>query len=136
MLYLDASAAIKLIYEEQESSALVNFINGNAEGLISSEVVRLEAWRVARRRAADSPNSIRSFESKWAKLEPEFELVGVDSQVINSATKIPHPQLATVDALHIASALQRDREISAFVTYDKRQATAAEQVGLKVDAPS
>ena len=42
------------------------------------------------------------------------------------------PSLRALDAIHVASALRLAPELEAFVTYDSRQAAAAEAAGLRV----
>jgi hypothetical protein len=44
-------------------------------------------------------------------------------------------ELRTLDALHVASAIDVRKELHAFVTYDDRQAVAARRHGLRVIAP-
>jgi uncharacterized protein len=43
--------------------------------------------------------------------------------------------LRSLDALHLATALELRDELSGFVTYDARMATAAEPLGLEILAP-
>ena len=43
--------------------------------------------------------------------------------------------LRALDALHLASALAIRHDLSAFVSYDKRLLTAAEEAGLPVVSP-
>lgn len=45
------------------------------------------------------------------------------------------PTLRTLDAIHLATAMELGRELDAFVTYDTRLAVAARWVGLVVAAP-
>jgi predicted nucleic acid-binding protein len=44
--------------------------------------------------------------------------------------------LRSLDALHLATALEVREELSAFVTYDERLAVGAEAIGLTVLAPT
>jgi len=43
--------------------------------------------------------------------------------------------LRTLDAIHLAAATSMHLSLSAFVTYDKKLATAAQQAGLPVLSP-
>ena len=44
--------------------------------------------------------------------------------------------LRTLDAIHLAAAVSLRSSLSAFVTYDKRLAAVAQEVGLPVQSPS
>jgi hypothetical protein len=52
------------------------------------------------------------------------------------AAALDSPALRTLDALHLATALEIGAELRAFATYDERLAAAAAAEGLEVLAPS
>ncbi len=56
--------------------------------------------------------------------------------MLDDAGAIEQPFLRTLDAIHLAAAMSMRRSLSAFVTYDKKLAAAAQEVGLPVMAPS
>jgi predicted nucleic acid-binding protein len=77
------------------------------------------------------------------------ELVAAAAQVVSQITivepgvivraraaALDPPTLRTLDAIHLATALEVRAELQAFVTYDVRLAAAAEAEGLEVLAPS
>ena len=46
------------------------------------------------------------------------------------------PELRTLDAIHLATALAVREDLAGLVTYDRRLATAAERVDVEVFSPS
>jgi hypothetical protein len=61
--------------------------------------------------------------------------VELDPELARLAAATGAPELRTLDAIHLASALRLGPELDAFVTYDDRQASAARGLGLTVEAP-
>jgi predicted nucleic acid-binding protein len=53
-----------------------------------------------------------------------------------SAATMGAPSLCTLDAIHLATAVTVDGELSAFVSDDKRLSDAAKEIGLTVEAPA
>jgi predicted nucleic acid-binding protein len=60
----------------------------------------------------------------------------VSTRVLSDAALLEQPFLRTLDAIHLATAAGIRASLSAFVTYDKRLAAAAEDAGLPVASPS
>lgn len=58
----------------------------------------------------------------------------VDRPLLLAAGALHEPALRTLDAIHVASALDL-HPVDAFVTYDERQAAAARLAGLRTMAP-
>ena len=52
-----------------------------------------------------------------------------------AATLAPHIQLRSLDAIHLAAAQVVGADLRAVVTYDRRMADAAHDLGLTVEAP-
>jgi len=52
-----------------------------------------------------------------------------------AAARRPDPAFRSLDALHLATALQLDRDLEALVTYDSRLAAAAGRQRLPVVRP-
>ncbi|MCI0632790.1 MAG: type II toxin-antitoxin system VapC family toxin [Actinobacteria bacterium] len=128
-LYLDASAAVKLVVEESESSALADRVADSL--LISSELCRVELAR-ALLRLGLGPGATRL----GRRVLDRFELLRADSGILDRASEVGPPNLRALDAIHLASALALDRELDAFVTYDRRLAEAADLAGLPAGAPA
>jgi predicted nucleic acid-binding protein len=63
-------------------------------------------------------------------------IVPLSGQIVEQSASIGNPLLRTLDALHLATAATVAEEFRAFVTYDKRLADAATEIGLTVAAPA
>ncbi|HJS27229.1 MAG TPA: type II toxin-antitoxin system VapC family toxin [Actinomycetota bacterium] len=127
-LYLDASAAVKLVVEESESWALAERLADRV--IISSEVCRVELAR-ALLRLGLGVGAVRL----GRRVVDRLELLRLDARVLDRACEVGSPTLRGLDAIHLASALELDRDVDAFVTYDRRLAEAAEAEGLSVLSP-
>ena len=134
LLYLDASALLKLVVEEAESQALRSFV-GEVD-LASSEILFAEAPRALRRMVARgyAPGPVEAAFEHLARDLEAITLVPVDGGILVHAGSLDGAGLRSLDAIHVASA-KAVRPIEAFVTYDARQATAAEHAGLRTAAP-
>lgn len=73
-----------------------------------------------------------------AVLQPFFEtfsFVELDAELARIAGTTGNAGLRALDAIHVASALRLGLEVEVFITYDARQAAAAEAAGLRVASP-
>jgi predicted nucleic acid-binding protein len=127
LAYLDASALVKLVLEENETPALTAFL-ASRPLRVSSIVAEVEVYRAARR--ADPAST-----SQAANVLELVNLVDLDRAILDLARTIDPPPLRTLDAIHVASALSLGTDLSDFVTYDERQREAVEAAGLTVAAP-
>lgn len=64
-----------------------------------------------------------------------LSFVELDPDLARSAGRTGDPELRALEAIHVAAALRIADSIDAFVTYDRRQAEAAEAAGLRVLSP-
>jgi uncharacterized protein len=130
---MDASALVKLVRVERQSSALRTYLDG--ADLLSSELVLTEVPRAIQRavrgRAVSSGRA--ALEQASAVLE-SLALRPLDRPVLVAAGAIAEPLLRALDAIHVATAVDAG-SIDAFVTYDERQAAAARLAGLRTIAP-
>ena len=60
----------------------------------------------------------------------------VTSNDFEKAAEQSPPELRSLDALHLASALELADDVDSMLTYDHRLGDAAEALGLTVIAPS
>ncbi|MDI9897986.1 type II toxin-antitoxin system VapC family toxin [Rhodococcus sp. IEGM 1381] len=129
MIYLDSSAVLKLIFDEAESDGLQTWLTERA-GVpwASSELAKVEVVRAARRYAPNSVDTARA-------LVAQLNLVPITGGMADRAAGVGDPTLRTLDAIHLASALSIQDELTAFVAYEHRLASAAHAHGLVVDAP-
>ena len=130
MIYLDSSAVLKLLVEEAESEDLEAWSgeSGRSSRMVSSTLTRVEVLRACRR--VDE-----SLLSTAGSLLDRLDLLPLDETVVGVAAQVPPPQLRSLDALHLSSALQLGDDIEAFVVYDTRLADAARALGLPVVQP-
>ena len=130
MIYLDTSAAAKLIHVEEESTALAVFLAKRmGTPLASSTLLYPELVRAVSRRRPDlAPRAVA--------LTQRMMTVPMVGHIVEHAATIGNPNLRTLDALHLATAASLAPELDAFVTYDKRLAEAAADIGLPVATPS
>lgn len=127
-VYLDSSAVVKLVVEEPESRALRGFLEA-AGPLATSILATVEVPRAVAR-VAPSAGSAASV------VLGALTVIGFDSVIASRAVALGPATLRTLDAIHLATAMELVGELSAFVCYDERLAAAARSLGLPVVAPS
>jgi uncharacterized protein len=133
LFYADASTLVKLIRDEPESRALRTFI-ADAD-LVSSELILTEIPRAIRRAVHSDPAlPLDLLLERLGALLQAIALRPVDRPLLAIAGALDEPALRTLDAIHVASAMDL-RPLDAFVTYDERQAAAARLAGLRTIAP-
>jgi uncharacterized protein len=143
MIYFDTCALLKLIREDAQSEALGAFIDTRpATRWLSSEIARTELARTVRRVNHDDrgrpldESRLRAELSFAGRIWERLDLIAVSTRVLEEAAAIEQPFLRTLDAIHLAAALSMRSSLSAFVTYDKRLAAAAQEAGLPVLSPA
>lgn len=129
MIYLDTSAALKLVLPEAETPALELWM-AERIGLprVSSRLLRIELLRIVARYAPARAERAHVVLSGIA-------LASMD-EAASAAEMIADPILRSLDAIHLATAQMVRSTLTAFVTCDKRLAAAAAALGLPVEVPS
>jgi len=127
--YLDASAAVKLLRPEPETSALRAVLAAIA-GHVSSELLEIELRCVARREGGGE------LIERADRICAAVDLLPYTSAVRARAGEAFAPPQRALDALHLATALDLRLEALVLVTYDRRQAQAARAAGLDVVVPT
>src|SRR6266496_2698905 len=117
LLYLDSSAIVKLVVPEAETKALRELLRSWPER-VSSVVARIEVERVARRIGGGAVRRARTVLSRIA-------LVDLDEDVVRLAAALGPPELRTLDAIHLATAISLGRDLGALCAYDARLGSAA-----------
>lgn len=138
VLYLDASALVKLVLEEQESLALRQE-SDRWEDWLSSEVIRTEVPRAvvsALTRSGLAQAAVEEGRFLAETVISTVMTVATDRQVLTDAARVDPIELRSLDAIHIATVLQVRDEIGAVATYDQRMATSLAQAGIKVISPA
>ena len=133
VLYLDASAVVKLVLDEPESDPLRAYLDG--ADLVSCELLLTEVPRAIWRAAArDDGLPVDLLLSRAEQAIDSVALATLDRGLLRAAGSLAEPGLRALDAIHVAAALGL-LPLEAFVTYDERQAAAARLAGLRTMAP-
>jgi len=120
---------VKLVFEEPESDALAQWLaERQAMPKFSSELTTIELVRTCRRRDADAVVGAR-------QVLAGLDLIPLTADLVESASSIGPPDLRSLDAIHLSSALLISEDVTAFVAYDMKLKTAALAAGLEVVAP-
>ena len=128
ILYIETSAAAKLLVDGPASSRLAARLDGAVDQdnpLLSSMILETELRRLAVR--------VDLAQAAVTHLLERFDLMETDRSLYREAGLLPGRHLRSLDALHLAAALRVGADV--MVTYDRRQAEAADAAGLPVLAP-
>jgi predicted nucleic acid-binding protein len=127
LIYLDTSAALKLVREEAESAATSAFV-GDRTDLVSSTLLAVETRRGTLRNDPSALPRVDVFLSR-------IDMIGISDAVIESAGRLPDGMVRSLDAIHLATALLVREELDVLLTHDTRLLRAAEAHGLPTAAP-
>ena len=132
VIYLDTSAVVKLVNAESQSDELADWLDARSEmRWISSVLVEVELARAI----------IRSGRLEQLAAVPAvtamLDLFEIDDVVRGTAASYQDPGLRSLDAIHLATAgvAASVADLAALVTYDRRLAAAATEVGLPTAMP-
>lgn len=126
--YLDASAVVKLLVRESDTTALRRRLRSWPQRA-SSALLRAELLRTVRR--AGLPRLMEGARRQLTSID----LIRLDDDLLERATGIEPFTVRSLDAIHLATALSLGSDLGAFMTYDTRMSTAAQALGLPVIAP-
>ena len=102
---------------------------GGDRDQLASAIVEVEVIRAVRRRV---PRLIVQAHAVVAQIS----VIELTETIRARAAQLEPVTLRSLDALHLATALEIGDELGAVVTYDARMAGAAESLGLAVLAPA
>ena len=125
LVYVDTSALGALLVAQDETQALVDWLDQEPVRLVSSDLLETELRRMAVREGRD--------QSKVSAILDGVSLAALDRATYRSAGFLPMSYLRTLDALHLEAAMRLD--VQAVLTYDQRLGEAARSAGLDVIAP-
>lgn len=129
LYYLDTSAALKLLAEENHSRAFAAFYDNNAgASWVSSALLRVEAMRTVTRVLPAALPDARDLLSA-------FDFVSIDDDIVDGAMNEPDRMLRSLDAIHLATARVLGPDLDALVTYDDRLQAAATEAAIPVVSP-
>ena len=127
--YFDSSALVKMFSSENHSVEFQNFFLTQSKAqskLFSSALSKVEIFRSLQRQEKDV-----SLVDEFLK---SLSLLRLSDSVISLA-QIVAPGLRSLDAIHLATALQLKPLDLTFVTYDKPLAKEAKEAGLLCISP-
>jgi len=124
--YLDSSAILKTIFDEQERPELLRLLNSQST---SSRLSKIEVRRTVTRLAL----------TKTAEVNLELEKINflpISDPILMAAENFSSEiTLRTLDAIHIATVMSLEGSIEGLITYDKQMIANAKLLGIKVVSP-
>jgi uncharacterized protein len=130
VIYLDTSALTKLLIAEPETPELRAWLAAQSgEYAATSALGRIELMRVVARYGEPGQSERARF------LLDGLDILALTEPVIALAETIGPPTLRSLDAIHLAAAAQLKRELTAFVTYDRRLLDGCREVGIATASP-
>jgi len=126
--YLDASAVVKLLVQEPETTALRRRLPSWSRR-VSAALLRVELLRTIKR--AGLPRLLIDARRELASIH----LIRLDDDLLERASDLEPAEMRSLDAIHLSAALGLGSELGAIITYDARMTTAAQALGLPVLAP-
>jgi predicted nucleic acid-binding protein len=127
-VYLDTSVLGRILLAEPDAPAIRREL-GRFERHVSSGLLSVELHRLGLR---------EDMLTHVAELLSGKVLIPLDEEILAAAETIAPPTVATLDAIHLATAvsLSTAGKLDALMTYDKQLAIGAREHGLEVLAPS
>ena len=125
-IYLDTSAAMKILVEEPESEALVRELTSPDHRLAASWLLHTELHCAAGRHPA-----VIAIDAVTSVLDAVALIDLTRGDLLAAGT---HAPLRSNDAMHLATALRLG--VDGIVTYDAELSRAAIAAGLRVIAPT
>jgi predicted nucleic acid-binding protein len=125
--YLDSSAIVKLAIDEPQSDALRRYLRRRGP-FVSSALARTEVLR-----ALLDEGDVGV--ARGRDVLTRLDLIRVSDRVLNAAGALLPDDIRSLDAIHLATALQLGDDVGQIVTYDARMAGAATGLGFRTAAP-
>ena len=124
--YLDSSAILKTIFDEQERPDLLRFLNSQST---SSRLSKIEVRRTV----------ARLVPTKTAEVNLELDKINflpISNPILMAAENFSSEiTLRTLDAIHIATVMSLEGSIEGLITYDRQMIANAKLLGIKVISP-
>ncbi|MCL4167495.1 UNVERIFIED_CONTAM: hypothetical protein GTU68_002506, partial [Idotea baltica] len=122
------SALVKLVVAEPETAALREWLRQAGRELVACDLVRTELIRAVRKAIPDRMLQARD-------VLDSLTLIRVSTSVFEAAGRLDPIAVRSLDAIHLASALDLGDDLEGIVTYDDRLAHAASVNGVPVVSP-
>lgn len=130
MIYLDTSALLKHLVEEDHSSALDHYLRATTGVAFTSTLAEVELPLALGRGGLD-PRPAR-------ELLRQLAAVDMTAEIRHRAAGYGALRLRALDAIHVATAallIEALGEVITVVTYDRRMVEACERLGLATATP-
>jgi predicted nucleic acid-binding protein len=128
LIYLDASAIVKLLVAEKESLPLQSHLESATARLVTSDISRVEVARAVRQ----SKEPLHELSDVLAP----FEFISINEEVLQLAALVQPWTLRALDAIHVASATVVRADLQEFIAYDRVLVSAMKELGFRVSSPN
>lgn len=127
-VYVDTSALGRVLLDEPDRHAILREL-GSFDVRVASRLLRIELGRLALR---------HSLPDAAERLLTRISLLPLDDAILAAAETTPPSTVATLDAIHLTTALRLAEAgaLDAVMTYDRQLADGARAHGLTVLAPA
>jgi uncharacterized protein len=127
-VYVDTSALGRSLLDEPEKPAIEHALD-TFERSVSSSLLRTELRRLGFR---------RDILDRVGLLLTGVSLINLDDEILAEAETITPATVATLDAIHLATAVRLSKagRLDALMTYDRQLADGAREHGITVLSPS
>lgn len=127
-VYVDTSALARMLLDEPGATAIEHSL-GAYDRRVASRLLQVELRRVGLR---------TNLLDGVGELLAEVALIPFDEAILTAAETVPPSTVATLDAIHLATAIRLAAadELDAMMTYDKQLAIAAREHNITVLSPS
>lgn len=126
--YLDTSALARLITLQAETDALRAWIQEADGEMVTCDLTRTELTRAVRRHVPDRAVQARA-------VLDALTILTLPPAVFETAARLEPPELRSLDAVHLAAALDLGDDLDGFVAYDARLLDAARRYGMTTLSP-
>ncbi len=127
-VYVDTSALGRMLLDEPDATAIEDSLSAY-DRRVASRLLGVELRRVGLR---------TNLLDGVGELLANVALIPLDESILAAAETVPPSTIATLDAIHLATAvrLAKAGELDALMTYDKQLTAGAEHHGITVLSPT
>ena len=134
LIAVDASAIVKLMVAETESQPLASYVEMAAAAshqFAASQLAAIETARALRRAAPTL--TVAEHQAKLDQAFTHIQRVSISDEIVRRAQTVGSVHLRSLDAIHLATALELQADL--MVAYDTRLLTACAAAGLPTISP-
>lgn len=128
LLYIDTSVLGRVLFDEPETSAIRRELRAFDQRM-ASRLLRIELGRIGLR---------EDMQAHIDGLLAGIVLIPLSQQILTDAETLTPSTVATLDAIHLATAvsLSKADKLNALMTYDRQLAAGAREHGIAVLSPA